>query len=277
MIRIGKLKNLEPLPWLGALLQNEQLRGKAGVDGERGPQGDAGRDGADGKDGVDGRNGAPGLDGTHGLNGKDGINGRDGIDGQDGYDGADGRDGKDGERGLQGVAGKRGAKGAKGDKGEPPKHQIDTENGRIRFERPDGSWGGWLEIKQKVTQEVIHSGGGGAKLTNALQDIEHGKQGKFPDYSRITVTVVDLALTDFHRIVVCKTNAVTISLPPAALYYNSVPETGIIYSIVNDSANVNDITLAADGSELIDSANTWTVPPGASPKIITDGTKWHIF
>jgi hypothetical protein len=77
--------------------------------------------------------------------------------------------------------------------------------------------------------------------------------------------------------VVAKTNAVTITLPPAATYYNSDGDTGIVYSIVNDSANTNDVTLAADGSELIDSANTWTVPPGASPKIITDGTKWHIF
>ena len=273
MAAIGKLKST-PLPFLEMLLEDERMRGFTGADGERGKDGERGRDGSDGSDGLNGRDGLPGQDGQNGL---DGSNGVDGVDGEAGKDGKDGKRGLKGLRGLRGLKGRAGKAGSNGKDGRAPKHQVDTKNGRIRFERPDGTWGAWVEIKQKVKHEVYNSGGGGAKLTNALQDIEILRRGGYPDYSRIKTTTVDMALTDAHRIVVAKDNAVTITLPPAATYYNAEQETGIIYSIVNDSENEHDIIAAAVDSELIDSANTWTVPPGASPKIVTDGTKWHVF
>jgi len=275
MEKIGRITQLTETPWLTALLENEKLRGIPGVPGEPGP---AGADGADGKDGVDGRDGAPGVDG------KDGVDGLDGLDGQDGADGKDGRDGKrglKGERGLRGFKGdtgrdgkdgKDGEPGKKGDKGDPPRHQVDMKAGKIRFERPDGTWGAWIEIKQKI----LYEGGGGGIHPQVRQDIEAIRAGKYPDYSRVTIVTADTTLTDFHRIVVAKTNALTITLPPAATYFNSAYGTGIIYTVKNDKSNTNDITVAADGAELADDANTWTIPPGAAPKIVTDGTKWHI-
>lgn len=81
-------------------------------------------------------------------------------------------------------------------------------------------------------------------------------------------------LDDTYNIVVGETNAFTFTLPPAATYYSS--ERTIQYTIKNDKANTNNITLAADGSETIDGSNTFTIPPGAAPKVVSDGTKWHI-
>src|SRR5690554_2789022 len=36
-------------------------------------------------------------------------------------------------------------KGSKGDKGDPPNHQWD--NTSLRFEKPDGSWGDYVDLK----------------------------------------------------------------------------------------------------------------------------------
>lgn len=49
--------------------------------------------------------------------------------------GPSGKDGKDGKS----------IKGDKGDKGDMPAHQWDGT--RLRFERPDGTWGQWVELK----------------------------------------------------------------------------------------------------------------------------------
>ena len=275
MIPLRKLP-VTPLPFLETLLEDERMRGLSGRDGIDGKDGERGIDGSDGSNGLDGRDGLPGLDGKHGTDGKDGLNGSDGEAGEHGVDGKDGERGLKGLRGLRGLQGKAGKAGAKGEQGRAPKHQIDTKNGRIRFERPDGSWGGWVEIKQKVTQEVHNSGGGGAKLTHAIVDIENIKGGSLQEYARLAVTTVDLTLTDQHSYVKCKSNAVTITLPPALTYYNATRETSIVYSIANDKSNANNCTLAADGSEKIDDVSSWTIPPGATIKVITDGTEWDI-
>jgi hypothetical protein len=92
----------------------------------------------------------------------------------------------------------------------------------------------------------------------------------------IVETAVDLTLTEINDIVVGITNAVTITLPPAATYYSSTTKEGIEYSIANDYTNTNNITLQADGAELVGKANTLTIPPGASPNVVTNGTKWII-
>jgi len=273
MIRVGKIKDLEPIPWLPELLKANELRGLPGKDGSHG---EPGKDGADGKNGIDGRDGAPGLDGERGergLAGERGERGLRGLKGERGLPGKPGKDGKDGENGRDGVDGKN---GRDGDPGKPPRHEIDTTKGRIRFERPDGTMGGWVSIEQ----QVIHKsggGGGGARLTKAIQDIENLGLGTGPNYGRIDVTTSDLTLSDLHRHVVAKTNALTITLPPAAEYYVAAKSVGIIYSITNAESNTNNVTLVADGSETIDGETSITIPPGASPKIQTDGTEWHIF
>lgn len=53
--------------------------------------------------------------------------------------------GPQGERGPAGRDAKDGARGDKGDKGDMPAHQWDGT--RLRFERPDGTWGEWVELK----------------------------------------------------------------------------------------------------------------------------------
>ena len=84
--------------------------------------------------------------------GKDGQDGRAGKDGRDGKDGI-GIRGERGERGERGPAGKdgrdgigiQGPKGDKGEKGDKPKHEW--QGTKLRFERPDGSWGEWVDLK----------------------------------------------------------------------------------------------------------------------------------
>jgi len=183
--------------WFMAVLEEESMRGKEGAAGvsvdkvslegndlfvhfSNGEKhnagtidtltGECGADGKAGERGIDGSDGSRGLDGRDGLPGTNGADGRDGEQGnrgQAGGNGSDGLDGTNGEVGLQG------SKGDKGEQGRAPKHQIDTKAGRIRFERPDGGWGGWVQIKQEIKHEVMgNSGGGGAKLTQAIQDIK---------------------------------------------------------------------------------------------------------
>jgi len=175
MIPLRKAK-LTPLPWLEVLLKSEGLRGADGHDGPCGERGESGLNGSDGIDGIDGRNGLPGKRGQDGACGTDGNDGKHGLNGTDGEDGLDGNDG---EAGAMGLAGKAGAKGAKGEQGRAPKHQVDTKGGRIRFERPDGGWGAWVQIKKEVKHEVHNSGGGGARVTQLVQDMEGVKSGTF--------------------------------------------------------------------------------------------------
>jgi hypothetical protein len=80
-----------------------------------------------------GEKGEPGIAGTPGRDGKDGEPGRPGRDGIDGVDGAPGKDGKDGQPGRDGKDGRPGI---------APDHEIDQ--GKIRFKKPDGTWGAWL-------------------------------------------------------------------------------------------------------------------------------------
>ena len=75
----------------------------------------------------DGERGAQGPAGKDGKDGKPGRDGRDGRDGDDGRDGRDGEDGKDGETG--GI----------------PDHQW--RGTKIRFEKDDGSWGEWVDLR----------------------------------------------------------------------------------------------------------------------------------
>jgi len=79
-----------------------------------------------------------------------------GEDGRDGIDGVDGRNGRDGVgiMGPRGPQGEQGPPGEKGEKGDMPDHQV--SNGEVRFEKPDGTWGKWIEAAKTST-----AGGGG--------------------------------------------------------------------------------------------------------------------
>lgn len=89
------------------------------------------------------------------LQGPPGIRGRDGAPGRDGQDGAPGEQGDRGDRGDRGPAGRDGADGADGERGPAPRHEWDGT--RLRFQRPDGSWGQWVDLRGVPG----YSGGGG--------------------------------------------------------------------------------------------------------------------
>lgn len=55
--------------------------------------------------------------------------------------------------------------------------------------------------------------------------------------------------------------------------YTAVGNKGREAEIRNISASAT-ITLAGAGAELIDSANTLAIPPGATARISSDGTQW---
>jgi hypothetical protein len=113
-----------------------------GVDGMQGEKGDKGDKGDRGEQGIQG---------IKGEKGDTGFNGMNGIDGEDGIDGKDGKDGES----------------IKGDKGDMPKHEWD--GAALRFERPDGLWGEWVNLQgpkgrngeHGTTYSVFGGGGGG--------------------------------------------------------------------------------------------------------------------
>ena len=80
--------------------------------------------------GPQGERGAAGRDGKDGVRGTDGRNGIDGLRGADGSPGRDGADGKD---------------GAPGERGPMPDHQW--KGTRLRFQKPDGDWGKFVDLK----------------------------------------------------------------------------------------------------------------------------------
>ena len=67
------------------------------------------------------------------------------------------------------------AKGADGDAGPMPDHEWNGT--KLRFEKPDGSWGEWVDLKGKPGAKgddgkrvfVVGGSGGGASSLNALQ------------------------------------------------------------------------------------------------------------
>ena len=110
--------------------------------------GPAGTDGIDGRDGVDGKPGQPGADGVAGADG------RPGRDGDDGRPGRDGDDGKDGERGPM------------------PDHEW--RGSKLRFQKPEGVWGKWVDLRGPKGDNgrgggvVVAQGGGGFDLSQVL-------------------------------------------------------------------------------------------------------------
>jgi hypothetical protein len=247
--------NVTKIPhWFNYFLENDELfKGKDGKDGA---------DGADGKDGVDGLNGAPGRNGRNGHNGLDGKEGPQGKQGKRGPQGDRGIQGLRGQKGLQGSVGPQGPQGPKGDQGEqgpPPETQIDQKNKRVRWQLPNGRWSKWLDLSSDESP-VNFGGGSGAvayaliseNLTNIREISEDATAGK-GDANIIAVNA-----------------PLTVTLQSVTKFSNKH------YWIKNDKTNQADITVAADGSEIIDDSNTLTVPPGACVHIINTTTKWHI-
>ena len=82
-----------------------------------------------------------------------------------GEPGRDGKDGQDGKDGRDGVNGKDGVDGKDGETGPAPRHQWDGK--RVRFERPDGTWGEWVDLTGSA---AIAANGGGSLSIQKFYD-----------------------------------------------------------------------------------------------------------
>ncbi len=145
--------------------------------GERGPQGEPGPVGPAGERGPQGERGEPGLPGDPGPVGPAGERGPQGERGEPGPIGPQGERGPEGPRGLAGEVGPQGERGEKGERGErgpagPKGDKPDHEwkGSKLRFERPDGTWGEFVELRgpkgSRGDRGPGGGGGGGASAFN---------------------------------------------------------------------------------------------------------------
>jgi hypothetical protein len=240
------------------------IRGKDGQSGRDGVDGLSGEDGERGRDGIDGKDGQPGAQGERGFDGLPGIDGRNGVDG------ATGPKGDTGETGLQGEVGPVGPPGPKGDKGDTgprPDHQIDRKKGSVRFKRPDGTWGAWLEIKREIvdrTVKVMESGGRGAQSLQAIKDVERLNYNIQPiktvtaDYSAVGL--------DYTIVIDASSAAVTVTLP-------SSPTKGKVYNIAClNSTNTAQVDF--NGNLYFDSSDNELLFKGENLKVQWTGNEW---
>jgi hypothetical protein len=99
----------------------------------------------------------------------------------------------------KGDKGDKGDDGLDGEKGDMPDHQWRGTS--IRFEKPDGSWGQWVELRglrgpngEIITQPVINAGGGGGSLSiqkfyNSFDD--------FPETGKTQILYFDKSTTPY--------------------------------------------------------------------------------
>ena len=144
----------ESITLLTDAIKDVAIHGKDGVDGNDG------EDGEKGDKGEPGARGLRGLKGGQGEQGSRGLKGDQGIQGPKGDKGNKGDKGDPGPPGEQGKKGERGLRGLKGAKGSTPKHEIKDK--KIRFEKPDGKWGKWINLGVE---------GGGTLVIPSLGDL----------------------------------------------------------------------------------------------------------
>lgn len=123
---------------------------------QSGPAGKDGRDGVDGKDGV-------------GIRGERGAAGPRGPAGPRGEPGRDGVDGKDGER------------------GPAPDHQWKST--KLRFQKPDGTWGKYVDLKGE--RGASGAGSGGWSTSSGASGGEPGPAWSPDELAEATDTVPD--------------------------------------------------------------------------------------
>lgn len=152
-LSVGSLQHM-----INTAVHYNLLEHKDALKGKTGKRGGIGFGGATGKQGPPGESivGKRGPQGWGGPKGDTviGNHGRDGKDGKDGLTPADGKDGKDGHVGMRGKPGKPAPpavaiRGKVGPMGPVPNHELKALKGsmHVRFEKPDGSWCDWVNLK----------------------------------------------------------------------------------------------------------------------------------
>jgi hypothetical protein len=99
----------------------------------------------------------------------------------------------------KGDKGDKGDDGLDGEKGDMPDHQWRGTS--IRFEKPDGSWGQWVELRglrgpngEIITQPVINAGGGGGSLS--IQKF-YDSFDDFPETGKTQILYFDKSTTPY--------------------------------------------------------------------------------
>lgn len=133
-----------------ALALLDMLKGDTGLMGPRGPQGENGLSAYE-------------LAQQAGFTGTiaEYLASLKGDTGPQGKTGAQGQQGDDGQQGPEGMP------GVPGEAGEMPDHQVDDN--RVRFERPNGTWGEWIDLG-KTGQQIGTSAGGSLSIQRFFSD-----------------------------------------------------------------------------------------------------------
>lgn len=109
---------------------------------------------------MPGPKGDTGDVGPAGRDGKDGARGDIGPAGKDGARGDIGPAGRDGKDGARGPAGPRGPAGKDGERGPMPDHEWSGT--KLRFQKPDGEWGKFVQLRgSKGEKGAAGASGGG--------------------------------------------------------------------------------------------------------------------
>lgn len=137
--------------------------------------------------------------GGQGERGEQGIKGDKGDAGSDGKDGLDGIDGLDGEQGLDGEIGAPGEPGDMGEDGKMgPRPEHEWKGTKLRFEKRDGKWGRWKDLRGKSgggaflqgsTGKMIEVQSDGAIITQSLKSVNFAEGLKVTDNGLGYITV----------------------------------------------------------------------------------------
>jgi hypothetical protein len=151
-----------------ALALLDLLKGDTGLMGPRGPQGE---------DGLS----------AYQLAQQTGFTGtlEDYLASLKGDTGPQGKTGQQGPQGDQGEQGPEGMPGDPGETGDMPKHQVD--NNKVRFERPDGTWGDWIDLGT-ASQQIGTSTGGSLSIQRFFADV-----ASFPTVGKEQVLYFDMS------------------------------------------------------------------------------------
>lgn len=121
------------------------------------------------------------------LPGPAGRDGRDGTNGAAGARGADGKEGPRGPAGPRGPRGESGPAGKDGERGPAPDHQWKST--KLRFQKPDGTWGKYVDLKGE--RGASGAGGGGWSTSSGASGGEPGPAWSPDELAEATDTVPD--------------------------------------------------------------------------------------
>lgn len=188
----------------------------------KGDKGDKGEQGEKGEQGLNGEKGERGEKGEDGKNGKDGVNGKDGLNGKTPIAGVDFPMPKDG-------------KSIVGDKGDKPNHEWNGT--KLRFEKPDGGWGKYVDLKGKDGQS-------GRSIFGGMSRVDHDSTLAGDGSASDPLRVVSSGATSFLDLTDTPSSysgqggkAIRVNAGETALEFFSASGSGTVTSVSVASAN----------------------------------------